>query len=92
MDTSGSRSHVDEGKLEQALAALPIMASLAAIETMAHKLWPAATHVAVTLPDPRKGEQVVLVTDAAGADRAALLAFAQTEGYPELWVPRAVLR
>jgi len=67
------------------------MVSLAAIETMAHKLWPAATHVAVTLPDPRKGEQVVLVTDAAGADRAALLAFAQAEGYPELWVPRAVL-
>jgi uncharacterized heparinase superfamily protein len=48
-------------------------------------------HVVVWLPDERKGEQLVLVTDEADADRAALLAHAQAEGFPELWVPRTVL-
>jgi acyl-[acyl-carrier-protein]-phospholipid O-acyltransferase/long-chain-fatty-acid--[acyl-carrier-protein] ligase len=67
------------------------MVSLAAIESLAAQLWPEANTVAVSLPDARKGEQIVLVTDEADADRAALLAHAQARGYPELWVPRAVL-
>jgi acyl-[acyl-carrier-protein]-phospholipid O-acyltransferase/long-chain-fatty-acid--[acyl-carrier-protein] ligase len=67
------------------------MVSLAAIESLAGSLWPGASHVAVTLPDPRKGEQIVLVSDKPDADRGALLAHAQAQGYPELWVPRAVL-
>jgi acyl-[acyl-carrier-protein]-phospholipid O-acyltransferase/long-chain-fatty-acid--[acyl-carrier-protein] ligase len=67
------------------------MVSLAAIETLAAGLWPGASHVAVTLPDARKGEQIVLVTDKPDAERAALLAYAQAQQYPELWVPRAIL-
>jgi acyl-[acyl-carrier-protein]-phospholipid O-acyltransferase/long-chain-fatty-acid--[acyl-carrier-protein] ligase len=67
------------------------MVSLAAIEALASQLWPEATHVAVTLPDPKKGEQVVLVTDRADADRAALIAQGQREGVAELFIPRAVL-
>ncbi|MHB2168242.1 AMP-binding protein [Alsobacter sp. R-9] len=67
------------------------MVSLAAIESLAGSLWPGASHVAVTLPDPRKGEQIVLVSDKPDADRGALLAHAQAQGYPELWVPRAIL-
>jgi acyl-[acyl-carrier-protein]-phospholipid O-acyltransferase/long-chain-fatty-acid--[acyl-carrier-protein] ligase len=67
------------------------MVSLAAIESLASALWPGASHVAVTLPDARKGEQIVLVTDKPDADRGDLLAHAQAQGYPELWVPRAVL-
>jgi len=67
------------------------MVSLAAIETLAAGLWPGASHVAVTLPDPRKGEQIVLVTDKPDAERAPLLAHAQAQGYSELWVPRAIL-
>jgi len=67
------------------------MVSLAAIETVAADLWPGVNHVAVALPDPRKGEQIVLVTERGDADRAALLAHAKAQGFPELWVPRAVL-
>lgn len=67
------------------------MVSLAAIEAMASSLWPEATHVAVTLPDPRKGEQIVLVTDRPDADRAALLAHGKAEGASELFIPRAIL-
>lgn len=67
------------------------MVSLAAIESLASALWPGSTHVAVSLPDARKGEQIVLATDRAEADRGALLAYAQQQGYPELWAPKAVL-
>ena len=67
------------------------MVSLGAVETLAAELWPDGQHVAVTLPDPKKGEQIILVTDVGHADRMAVLALAQKNGYPELWVPRAVL-
>jgi acyl-[acyl-carrier-protein]-phospholipid O-acyltransferase / long-chain-fatty-acid--[acyl-carrier-protein] ligase len=67
------------------------MVSLAAIETMAADLWPGVNHVAVSLPDPRKGEQIILVTEQGNADRAALMAHARAQGFPELWVPRAIL-
>jgi len=67
------------------------MVSLAAVETLASDLWPGATHVAVSLPDPKKGEQIVLVSDKPDADRAEFLAFAKREQTPELYVPRAIL-
>jgi acyl-[acyl-carrier-protein]-phospholipid O-acyltransferase/long-chain-fatty-acid--[acyl-carrier-protein] ligase len=67
------------------------MVSLAAVETMVADLWPDQNHVAVALPDPRKGEQIVLVTEKPDADREQLLSFARKAGFPELWVPRAIL-
>ena len=67
------------------------MVSLAAVESLASSLWPDANHVVVGLPDMKKGEQLVLVTDKPDADRGALAAFAKTNGFPELWVPRALL-
>lgn len=67
------------------------MVSFAAIETMIQGLWQDFNHVVVALPDPRKGEQLVLVTDKPDADRDALLAHAREEGFPELWVPKAIL-
>ena len=67
------------------------MVSLASVEAMAQGLWPEFNHVVVTLPDPRKGEQIVLVTDKPAADRAALLRHAKEQGFPELWIPRSVL-
>jgi acyl-[acyl-carrier-protein]-phospholipid O-acyltransferase / long-chain-fatty-acid--[acyl-carrier-protein] ligase len=48
-------------------------------------------HVAVSLPDPKKGEQIILVTEQPDADRAALAAHAKAQGFPELWAPRAIL-
>ena len=67
------------------------MVSLAAVEALAQGLWPECSHVVLSLPDPRKGEQIVLVTDKAAADREALAAHARREGFPELWVPKAIL-
>ena len=67
------------------------MVSLAAVENLAAKTWPEHAHAVVALPDPRKGEQLVLVTETPGATREALLATAQAEGAIELVVPRVIL-
>jgi acyl-[acyl-carrier-protein]-phospholipid O-acyltransferase / long-chain-fatty-acid--[acyl-carrier-protein] ligase len=67
------------------------MVSLAAVEAMVQGLWPDCSHVVVALPDPRKGEQIVLVTEKPNADREALLAHAKAQGFPELWTPRLIL-
>jgi acyl-[acyl-carrier-protein]-phospholipid O-acyltransferase/long-chain-fatty-acid--[acyl-carrier-protein] ligase len=67
------------------------MVSLAAVESLAAGIWADAQHVALSFPDPRKGEQLVLVTDKPQASKEALLAHARKEGFPELWVPKAIL-
>lgn len=67
------------------------MVSLAAVESIAAAVWPDAQHVVISLPDARKGEQLVLVTETPDASKEALLAHARQEGFPELWVPRAIL-
>lgn len=67
------------------------MVSLAAVETLASDLWPDAQHVVVNLPDARKGEQLILVTDKPEAEKPALQAHARASGFPELWVPKAIL-
>ncbi|MET0528307.1 MAG: AMP-binding protein [Microvirga sp.] len=67
------------------------MVSLAAIEAMVRQLWPDFNHVVVALPDPRKGEQIVLITEKPDADRDVLLSHAREQGFSELWVPKGIL-
>ena len=67
------------------------MVSLTSVEVLASKVWPNALHAAIAIPDPRKGEQVVLLTNAVGAERSALLAQAQSDGVAEICVPRQVM-
>ncbi|MFA5899471.1 MAG: AMP-binding protein [Hyphomicrobium sp.] len=67
------------------------MVSLGAIELLASALWNDAQHVVLSFPDPRKGEQLLLVTDKGAASKDELLAHARREGFPELWVPRSIL-
>jgi acyl-[acyl-carrier-protein]-phospholipid O-acyltransferase/long-chain-fatty-acid--[acyl-carrier-protein] ligase len=67
------------------------MVSLGAVETMASSLWPEFHHAAVTLPDPRKGEQVILLTENPAATVEALLARARAQAIAEVMVPRTVL-
>ncbi len=67
------------------------MVSLAAVESMVAMVWPGHNHVVVALPDAKKGEQLVLVTENPNSDRKTLLTEAQKQGFPELWIPRAIL-
>lgn len=68
------------------------MVSLTAAEDLACAVWPDARHAVVALPDPKKGERLVLVTDRRDADAAPLLAYAQEIGAPEIAVPRKIIR
>ena len=68
------------------------MVSLAVVENCAAAVWPDHMHAAVTLPDPRKGEQVVLLSEAPEASRGPILAWAQNHGVPEISVPRRVFK
>jgi acyl-[acyl-carrier-protein]-phospholipid O-acyltransferase/long-chain-fatty-acid--[acyl-carrier-protein] ligase len=64
--------------------------SMTAAEMLAAQLWPDFAHAVVALPDPRKGEQLMLLTTHKGAEVPALLAFARERGTPELMVPRLI--
>lgn len=63
------------------------MVSLSAVEAMAAALWPQSMSVAVSIPDQRKGERIVLLTTQKDANRPALQQQAKTTGAPELAVP-----
>ena len=67
------------------------MVSLAAVEALAGELWPGVPSAVATLPDPRKGERLVLVTEAPGATRADFLRFAKERGAADLMVPAEVV-
>lgn len=63
------------------------MISLASVEAVAGELWPGVPTVVVNLPDPRKGERLVLLTEKEGATRDGFAAFAKSRGLPELAIP-----
>jgi acyl-[acyl-carrier-protein]-phospholipid O-acyltransferase/long-chain-fatty-acid--[acyl-carrier-protein] ligase len=67
------------------------MVSLSAIEAMAAALWPQAQSIAVTVPDDRKGERLVLITTQADASREAMLKHARAVGATELSAPAHVM-
>ena len=67
------------------------MVSLTVVENCASALWPDNTHAAIALPDAKKGERIMLITDAAAANRTELWAWAKNHGVPELAVPDAVV-
>ena len=79
------------GRLKRFAKIAGEMVSLAVVENCASAVWPDNLHAAAILPDPKKGEQVILVTDKQDARRALLLAWAQSHGVPEIAVPKKLV-
>ncbi|MBA2483253.1 MAG: AMP-binding protein, partial [Nitrosomonas sp.] len=67
------------------------MVSLSAVEDYIGKLWPQYTHAVVQIPDPKKGEQLVLVTTNPAATRNDLISYAKENGINELNIPKTIL-
>jgi acyl-[acyl-carrier-protein]-phospholipid O-acyltransferase/long-chain-fatty-acid--[acyl-carrier-protein] ligase len=67
------------------------MVSLSAVESIATTLWPQAASIAVSIPDQRKGERIVLLTTQKNAERSAMQAQAKSIGASELTVPAAIM-
>jgi acyl-[acyl-carrier-protein]-phospholipid O-acyltransferase/long-chain-fatty-acid--[acyl-carrier-protein] ligase len=67
------------------------MVSLAAVEMLAGELWPENVSAVASLPDPRKGERLILVTDKHGASRAEFMAYAKDKHASDLMIPADVI-
>ncbi|MFO1185343.1 MAG: acyl-[ACP]--phospholipid O-acyltransferase [Bauldia sp.] len=67
------------------------MISLAAVEALIAELYPDHQSAVTAVEDPRKGERLVLVTEAAEASRATLGGFARRRGASELMVPAEIM-
>jgi acyl-[acyl-carrier-protein]-phospholipid O-acyltransferase/long-chain-fatty-acid--[acyl-carrier-protein] ligase len=67
------------------------MISLSAVETTAAAIWPKAQSIVVTVPDPKKGERLVLITTERDANREALQKQVKAAGGTELSVPAHIL-
>ncbi len=67
------------------------MVSLMVVENCASAVWPEKLHAAAIVPDPKRGEQIVLLTEQKDAKRRELLTWAQTHGVPEISVPKKII-
>ncbi|MGB7101322.1 MAG: AMP-binding protein, partial [Xanthobacteraceae bacterium] len=67
------------------------MISLAAVETLATELWPNYNSAVVAVPDDRKGERLILVTDKHSATRSDFQAYARSKHASELMSPAQVI-
>ncbi|WP_421852117.1 AMP-binding protein [Oricola sp.] len=67
------------------------MVSLGAVEMLVQALWPEDQHAAVSVPDRRKGERIVLATTRHDPDKQAIVEYGKKSGVTELMVPSEVL-
>jgi len=67
------------------------MISFAAIEALAGELWPNSPSAVASVPDARKGERLIMLTQQKGATRQEFQQFARSKGATELMVPAEVV-
>jgi acyl-[acyl-carrier-protein]-phospholipid O-acyltransferase/long-chain-fatty-acid--[acyl-carrier-protein] ligase len=67
------------------------MVSLTAVEVAITKLWPEHKHAVVNLPDAKKGEQIILLTDKPDATREDLVRYFRDQKIPELSLPKRIM-
>jgi acyl-[acyl-carrier-protein]-phospholipid O-acyltransferase/long-chain-fatty-acid--[acyl-carrier-protein] ligase len=80
-----------QGRLKRFAKIAGEMVSLGAVEMLVKSLWPEDNHAAIAVPDPRKGERIVLLTTAPKPERSALQAHSKRSGVPELMVPNEII-
>jgi acyl-[acyl-carrier-protein]-phospholipid O-acyltransferase/long-chain-fatty-acid--[acyl-carrier-protein] ligase len=68
------------------------MISLGAVEMMVKALWPEDNHAAVSVPDKRRGERIVLVTTCDEADPESLRRYGRQAGAAEIMVPDDIVK
>lgn len=67
------------------------MVSMTAAEALVGAVWPGEAVAVIAVPDPKKGEQLILATTRTDADARDFLAYARTKDIPEIMVPRTLL-
>ncbi|MEZ4820136.1 MAG: AMP-binding protein [Bdellovibrionota bacterium] len=66
------------------------MVSFTAVYTYLSHIWPNAHHAVVAIPDEKKGEALVLVTDYKNATRQEMTTYVRENGLSELSVPKNI--
>jgi acyl-[acyl-carrier-protein]-phospholipid O-acyltransferase/long-chain-fatty-acid--[acyl-carrier-protein] ligase len=67
------------------------MISLAAVEALAGDLWPQHLSGVVAVPDARKGERLILVTQKKDATRAEFMTYARAQHAADLMIPSEIM-
>ena len=67
------------------------MVSLTAVEVIVDGLWPDAAHAVVALPDPKKGEQLILVTTHMEATKEKVREGIRAGGHSDLLTPKTII-
>ncbi|NOZ43517.1 MAG: acyl-[ACP]--phospholipid O-acyltransferase [Alphaproteobacteria bacterium] len=67
------------------------MVSLGAVEAVVASLWPDNLHAAIALPDARKGEQIILLTDCIEVNRNVLMKKIRAMGQSALLRPGKIM-
>jgi acyl-[acyl-carrier-protein]-phospholipid O-acyltransferase/long-chain-fatty-acid--[acyl-carrier-protein] ligase len=67
------------------------MVSLTQAESMAQSVWPEFEHAVISVPDARKGEQLILITTKNNPGRESLSLYANQNGITGLAVPATIL-
>ncbi len=80
-----------EGRAKRFAKIAGEMVSLTAAEALVGDLWRDHAHAVIAIPDQRRGEQLVLVTENAEAARDAVSNHARTAGASELMVPKRIV-
>lgn len=93
---TGDIVHVDEegfisikGRSKRFAKVSGEMVSLTAVEQLATNAWPTALHAATSIPDPRKGELVILLTTQKDATVQALAA--ASPGVAAISLPKKIM-
>ena len=67
------------------------MVSLAAVEEALKEIWPDSPLGVVTIPDPKKGEQIALVIAAENVTTSRIAAHFASRGLSPLWTPKRIV-
>jgi len=67
------------------------MVSLAAVEELSMNTWPGFNHAVISLPDEKKGEKIVLITENKHATRKEIQEYARKHKIGELYIPKKVV-
>lgn len=67
------------------------MVSLGAVEGYATNIWPENLHVAISINDAKKGEQIVLLTNNPDANRNIIQEWFKNNGINELALPKRII-
>ena len=67
------------------------MVSLTAVEGILNKLWPDDDHVVVSMPDDKKGEQLILISTFKELTKEMIREGVKLEGHSELMAPKTIM-